>query len=270
MADGPSRAGEARTTVNRFAGWDWENPETLAVTLDGFSAGVAVCEKLEPMAEGIPRTRAEFQELGLTGIEFAAFRTDHPNGLGSDLTPLRSATAVSESGTLYRVDGDRCFTQLDISRPLPFEDGVVDWIYAEHLIEHVPLNVALYWLKECHRVLAPGGLLRITTPDLAKYLTSYVQDDGFLTRHRRRLSKLGFGPPMPDRKAFLINQIFAYYGHRWIYDQAELTYVLTEAGFDAEAVRLCAYRVGLLTEIADLDTAFRSDETIYVEVQRRS
>lgn len=122
------------------------------------------CGKLEPIASELPRDRADFLELGLTGIEFAAFRTAHPGGLGTDLAALRGPGLTSEPGTLYRVDGDRVFTQLDISEPLPFADGSVDWVYAEHLIEHVTMPVAVGWLREARRVLRPGGVLRITTP----------------------------------------------------------------------------------------------------------
>ncbi|MFE4604024.1 methyltransferase domain-containing protein [Kitasatospora indigofera] len=251
-----------------FPGWDWDDPDALAVLLDDFSEQVAGCGKLEPIASELPRDRADFLELGLTGIEFAAFRTAHPGGLGTDLAALRGPGLTSEPGTLYRVDGDRVFTQLDISEPLPFADGSVDWVYAEHLIEHVTMPVAVGWLREARRVLRPGGVLRITTPDLARYLAGYANDDGFLARHRRRLGMLGFGPPMPDRPAFLVNQIFRYYGHQWIYDLDELRHVLTRAGFEAGQVRECAYRQGVRPDVADLDTAFRTDETIYVEADR--
>ncbi|MGV9269753.1 class I SAM-dependent methyltransferase [Kitasatospora sp. NPDC003701] len=251
-----------------FPGWDWDDPEDLAVRLDAFSGDVATCQKLEPAAGGLPQDHRGFRDLGLTGIEFAAFRTAHPEGLGTDLTALRSPDATTEPGTLYRVDGDRWFTQLDIGRPLPFADASVDWVYAEHLIEHVTMPVAVGWLREARRVLRPGGVLRITTPDLARYLVGYATDDGFLAKHRRRLGTMGFGPPMPQRPAFLVNQIFRYYGHQWIYDLDELRHVLTRAGFEADRIRHCAYRQGARADVADLDTAFRTDETIYVEADR--
>ncbi|MEV0531608.1 methyltransferase domain-containing protein [Kitasatospora sp. NPDC050463] len=251
-----------------FPGWDWDDPDGLAVRLDAISADVAVCRKLEPAAGGLPQDRQGLRELGVTGIEFAAFRTAHPEGLGTDLTALRSAGTTTEPGTLYRVDGDRWFTQLDIGRPLPFADASVDWVYAEHLIEHVTMPVAVGWLREARRVLRPGGVLRITTPDLARYLVGYATDDGFLAKHRRRLTTMGFGPPMPSRPAFLVNQIFRYYGHQWIYDLDELRHVLTLAGFAADQIRHCAYRQGVRADVADLDTAFRTDETIYVEADR--
>ncbi|MEU4119552.1 methyltransferase domain-containing protein [Kitasatospora sp. NPDC028055] len=263
---------------DRFPGWDWDDPEGLETRLDAFSAQVATCRTLEARPGGLPYDHHDFRELGLTGIEFAAFRTAHPEGLGTDLATLRSTAAETETesgpglatepGTLYRVDGDRWFTQLDVSRPLPFADASVDWVYAEHLIEHVTLPVAVGWLREVRRILRPGGVLRLTTPDLARYLVGYATGDGFLGRHRRRLGTLGFGPPMPARPAFLVNQIFRYYGHQWIYDLDELRHVLTLAGFAPDRIRHCAYRQGLRSDVADLDTAFRTDETVYVEADR--
>ncbi|MBC3841534.1 class I SAM-dependent methyltransferase [Streptacidiphilus sp. 4-A2] len=145
-----------------FPGWDWDDPDGLARHLDTFSARVAVCEKLEPLGTP-PHNRADFEALGLTGLEFAAFKTAHPQGLGTDFTPLRGPGQATEPGTLYQVDGERCFTQLDISEPLPFADASVDWVYAEHLIEHVTMPVAVGWLTEARRVLRPGGVLRLTT-----------------------------------------------------------------------------------------------------------
>jgi predicted SAM-dependent methyltransferase len=50
---------------------------------------------------------------------------------------------------------------------LPFADGVFDELYASHVLEHLG-----YWgelpaaLAEARRVLRPGGLLRVSVPDL--------------------------------------------------------------------------------------------------------
>lgn len=253
-----------------FPGWNWEDPDSLAGVLDGFSAQLARCDSLKALDGPVPRSREQFAALGITGIEFAAFRTQHPSGLGTDLAPLRTEHETTEPGRIYRVDDQSLFTQLDIAKPLPFDDGSVDWVYAEHLIEHVPLPVAIRWLTEVRRILAPGGLLRITTPDLAKYAEGYLAarggDSRFFAKHRRRLRMMRVGPAMPERGAFMFNQIFYLYGHRWIYDLAELRYAVAEAGFAPEALREVAFREGARQDVAELDTAFRSDETIYAEV----
>lgn len=248
-----------------FPGWDWQDPDALAVRMEGFSADLARCATLEQVAARPPRTRAQLAEHGLTGIEFAAYRTRHPAGLATDLAPLASPDATAELGPLYRVDGAGLFTRLDIGAPLPFADGAVDWVYAEHLIEHVTLPVAIGWLAEVRRVLAPGGLLRLTMPDLRVYLDGYRDGDGFYPKHRRRLEVMRVGPPMPERKAFMLNQIFYLYGHRWIYDFDELVFALREAGFAEERVRACAFHEGARPDVAALDTSFRRDESMYVE-----
>jgi hypothetical protein len=64
----------------------------------------------------------------------------------------------------------------------------------------------------------------------------------------------------------MFNQIFYLYGHRWLYDLDELRYVLARAGFDPGAMRTCAFRAGARGDVADLDSVFRSDETMYVEI----
>jgi predicted SAM-dependent methyltransferase len=130
----------------------------------------------------------------------------------------------------------------------------------------MPLLDAINWLAEVRRILAPGGLLRITTPDLRAYAAGYLaEDEKFFARHRRRLSVMRVGPPMPDRRAFMVNQIFYLYGHRWIYDHDELRYTLTQAGYDPERFTAREFRDGHRQDVADLDTVFRSDETIYME-----
>jgi predicted SAM-dependent methyltransferase len=247
--------------------WNWSDPQELAVTTDSFTDDLARCEKLELVAEG-PFTRSLLADLGITGVEFAAFKTKHPSGLGADLVSAHNDETTARRGGIYRVDGTAYFTELDISEPLPFEDASVEWVYAEHLIEHVSLTVGIGWLTEVRRILAPGGLLRLTTPDLRVYAQSYLNGDRFFDKHRRRMdmSLKGIAPPMPTRGAFMFNQLFYVYGHRWIYDLEELRYALGEAGFDPDAVTARAFRDGARPDVADLDQVLRNDETMYIEV----
>jgi predicted SAM-dependent methyltransferase len=255
------------STDPAFPGWDWEDPEGLDEVMGRFTENLAVCRSLTTVRDTVPRTRADFAKLGLTGIEFAAFRTPHPQGLGTDLLPLRTPGGESTApGPVYLVDGGHHFTRLDISDPLPVDDGAVDWVYAEHLVEHVPLGTVIAWLREVRRILRPGGVLRLTTPDLERYVHGYLdQQGGFFARHRRRLRTLRVGPPMPERRAFMINQIFYHFGHRWIYDEAELRHALAAAGFTDWDISRREYREGARADVAALDTSFRRDETLYVE-----
>ena len=49
--------------------------------------------------------------------------------------------------------------------PLPLANQSIQLAYTSHTIEHVPNSAAENLFPECHRVLVPGGGLRITCPD---------------------------------------------------------------------------------------------------------
>lgn len=249
------------------ADWNWGDPAECTRRLDDARADSAQCDKLEAVDVEPPFAREELRELGVTGIEFAAFQSGHPAGLAADYVPLRCGGDETDEHRVYRVDGESHFLRLDISEPLPFEDHCVDWVYAEHLIEHITLDQAVAWLREVRRVLAPGGLLRLTTPDLDTYVRNYLDDGGFFERHRERmLEALVPAPRMPARPAFMVNQIFYLYGHRWIYDFDEVSHALGVAGFATDRVRRCEFRKGASPQVAGLDRLIRNDETLYVEV----
>jgi len=54
----------------------------------------------------------------------------------------------------------------DVRKPLPFQNESLCAIYASHLLEHLYLEEAKRLMKECFRVLQPGGILRMVVPDM--------------------------------------------------------------------------------------------------------
>lgn len=60
---------------------------------------------------------------------------------------------------------------VDIRQRLPVDDGGARFIFCEHVIEHVPFSDGIRFLGECHRVLAPGGVLRLSFPDMTRLKT---------------------------------------------------------------------------------------------------
>jgi 2-polyprenyl-3-methyl-5-hydroxy-6-metoxy-1,4-benzoquinol methylase len=57
-----------------------------------------------------------------------------------------------------------CFRIADLTRPLPWPDASFDLILCVEGIEHVEDAFAL--LREMHRLLKPGGILIVTTPNI--------------------------------------------------------------------------------------------------------
>src|SRR5262245_21083454 len=50
---------------------------------------------------------------------------------------------------------------------LPFATDSVYFVYSSHLIEHLRPLAGLDFVVECHRVVKPGGWIRLVTPDFA-------------------------------------------------------------------------------------------------------
>jgi SAM-dependent methyltransferase len=53
----------------------------------------------------------------------------------------------------------------DLSGPLPFRGEVFDGVYAGEIVEH--LFDPVEFLHECRRIMVPGGVIVVTTPNLA-------------------------------------------------------------------------------------------------------
>lgn len=121
---------------------------------------------------------------------------------------------------------------LDATRPFPFADGMFDYIYSEHMIEHVGWADGRAMLGECRRVLKPGGVLRLVTPDLQRLthlLTGPLSDleEAYLD-YSVRTYRL---PPGQNRAVHVVNHFMRAWGHQHIYDAASLREQLAAAGF---------------------------------------
>jgi predicted SAM-dependent methyltransferase len=118
------------------------------------------------------------------------------------------------------------------------------------------------------RILRPGGFVRVSTPDLRKYARGYLApSDPFFSAHQEHLT-VHFDAADVARPAFMVNQTFYSWGHKWMYDFEELRHAAVEAGFDAAQVEERAYRDSREPEVARLDIPQRENESIYVEMRK--
>lgn len=62
----------------------------------------------------------------------------------------------------------------DIRKGLPFETASVDACYSSHVVEHLTPVEASNLLRECHRVLKQGGVIRVVVPDLEGAAKGYL------------------------------------------------------------------------------------------------
>ena len=121
---------------------------------------------------------------------------------------------------------------LDATRPFPIPDASIDYVFSEHMIEHIPYAAGLSMLKECHRILKSGGKVRLATPDLGTLLDLKKDNLSELQREYIAWNTKTFLPPgTPVEPIFVINNQFRNYGHQFLFDEACLREALARAGF---------------------------------------
>ena len=106
-------------------------------------------------------------------------------------------------------------------------------------------------LKECHRILRPGGEFSISVPNAKKYIESYLGNNE-LDQEQYCNEPVGLNFKF---KIDYVNYI-AYMGgeHKHLFDQDNLVGVLREAGFQKARARQFQ---------SDLDPHYRQNNSIY-------
>ena len=118
---------------------------------------------------------------------------------------------------------------VNICLKLPFKNDSLEVIYSSHLVEHIYRKEFIKHIKECLRVLKPGGKVIIPTPGLKELVTimySYSPDKKLLTdSFQQYFNDKITGSSMMNGCMHLL------FGHKYLYDADELRQILTEAGF---------------------------------------
>ena len=62
----------------------------------------------------------------------------------------------------------------DITKKLPIKDETVDYLYASHVLEHLPFKEFRKALKESYRILKKGGVFRVVVPNFDFFIQEYL------------------------------------------------------------------------------------------------
>ncbi len=104
-----------------------------------------------------------------------------------------------------------------ISRLPMFHDDTIDLLYASHCLEHLSYRDTREVLAEWCRAIKPGGVLRVSVPDLDRLIEIYEADD-------RNLGSV-------------IGQLYGghdnpYNVHMAIFNRTSLEHLMDEVGFE--------------------------------------
>lgn len=122
---------------------------------------------------------------------------------------------------------DKMDAAIDITKPIAMRDDYLDVIYGSEVIEHIPLAAARQFLREAYRVLKPGGVIRLTTPDMEGICKEYLsrRESGYFARVSETWLDGEFSPEI------WVNAMFRYWGHQFVYSEDALRRELESAGF---------------------------------------
>ena len=119
---------------------------------------------------------------------------------------------------------------------LPFTTGQCQFVFLSHLLEHLfyPTD-AMSLLEDIHRILAPGGVVRIVVPDIEQCIGAY--QDNNTAFFQQRIEHWGAG----DGQATRLEHFLAYAGAgpdpAWLFEAHKF-------GFDYETLEHALQRVG--------------------------
>lgn len=152
----------------------------------------------------------------------------------------------------------------NLAGALPFASGVARLMHTEDFIDQLTLENAAAFLRECHRILAPGGVLRVLTPDMRRLAQLYLDHPEQL----KSLWKQFVGVPLLlDSAGEVFNLGMRFAGHTFLYDEETFKALAARCGFDARRVE---YRQSEVPELRGLD--LRSPEnavSLYFDCYRK-
>jgi SAM-dependent methyltransferase len=145
----------------------------------------------------------------------------------------------------------------DLRAGLPLAQASVDCIAGIHLLQDLEWPRIAPALRELHRVLKPGGVLRLAVPDLDKAIHAYLAGDG----------RYFYVPDADARSvgAKLVTQITWYGSARTPFTFGALEEWLLAAGF--ARVERMSFGQSARQGLAALDN--RERESLFVEAWKR-
>ena len=107
---------------------------------------------------------------------------------------------------------------------IPFRDNSIPNVFSSHFVEHLTYDSARYLMTEAHRVLQPGGVVRILVPSLASEVEKMKLAIQQFENGNIAPMQVFVTEPYED-----LQDSFSH--HRYMYDVPALIRIISEAGF---------------------------------------
>ena len=119
---------------------------------------------------------------------------------------------------------------VDVTKKFPFDTETFNYVFSEHMIEHINYQDGVKMLKESFRVLKSNGKIRISTPDLQFLIDLYSKEKDQLQKDYIEWSCKNYH--LTEGSIIeVVNNYFQSWGHQFIYDKKTIENTLKAAGF---------------------------------------
>lgn len=153
----------------------------------------------------------------------------------------------------------------DAVKNIPEKSASVSTVYSSHMVEHIERADAIRFLREAHRILENGGVVRISVPDIRCQVDEYIKNgdaDEFIEKSHLTRRKPGI---LMDKIKYLIT---GDRNHQWMYDGNSLCKLLREAGY--QEPRIMEPGSTMIPDSGALDLYERAEESVFVEAVKNS
>ncbi|MDO1448840.1 methyltransferase domain-containing protein [Rhodocytophaga aerolata] len=161
-----------------------------------------------------PIIEAYFANNTIKKLQIGSYKNIYDGWLNVDINPPSDSVAF-----------------LDATQPFPFPDASFDYIFTEHMIEHITLSEAENMLCECYRILKKGGKIRISTPNMDEIVDLKEPVKVVQQEYISYSLKNYVGVEYTDNPAWVVNNMFYNFGHKFIHNLHTLSFLLNKANF---------------------------------------
>jgi len=207
-----------------------DQPEPVRASVRNLRDEIRIAKIIEESAE---RFRVLAGKKGLK-VNLGCGEDIRPGWVNIDLAPGVDPAAHS----------DAAFISCDLRLGLPLEEASCDYVYSSHFFEHLEYKHGLQLMRDCHRVLRPGGVFRVSLPNLKGIFDAYLRGD---EAYFDLIDKLALLPEVEPGIGTLVDHInysvYQYGEHKYIYDEDKVILLLQKIGYSS--VTLSSYQEGM-------------------------
>lgn len=198
--------------------------EGFLYTIADFNAAVWLDPDIIPPFPGVPNDKFLFTIYAWKKEKKGNNNQSGNENIGNNFIKTTGLTMLNLGDSPEHHSWQKIEKLPDNDYKLPYKTDSVDFVYQSGLLENLPEDSVSGFIKECYRVLKPGGTIRVVVPDTETVVKEYLNN--------LQLSKEGF-KEYEDKYNLSLSKLqkFSDDNNKLFFDSFSLGKVLKDTGF---------------------------------------